>query len=571
MSAERRLYELWMKKTTADAPAQAELTAIAEDTGEINDRFYRDLAFGTAGLRGILGMGNNRMNRYVVGRAAQGLARYIGASANDPSAAVAYDSRNYSKEFARHTACVLAANGVKVYLFRELMPTPALSYAVRELGCDTGVVITASHNPAAYNGFKAYGPDGCQIGPEQADAVQKEILTTDLFDGVAALDFSDALTHKKIEYIPDSFVEQFQRRVLEEALEPQVCAQAGLKLVYTPLNGAGRRCVTAVLRMAGVKNITVVPEQEHPDGDFPTCPTPNPETPAAMELGLALGRELDSDLLLATDPDCDRVSVAARDSKRGDFRILSGNELGILLLDYICKTRARLGTMPQKPVAVRSLVSSRMADIIAEAYGAEMRVVLTGFKFIGEVIATLEGEGRGESFLFGFEESCGYLSGPYARDKDAVGASLLAAEMASALKLQGKTLIDALEELYRRFGVWSSVVDNFAFAGAAGMEKMESIMRSLRDAPPASLAGDTVERALDYAAGTEITPAGLSPAPLPKADMIELVLAGGNSVIVRPSGTEPKIKVYYTITGKTRADVAATVKRYRAAGLVRSE
>lgn len=564
MTKEQKLYELWLEQTGDDPEVQKELKAIAGKDEEILDRFYQELSFGTAGLRGVLGMGTNRMNCYVVGRATQGLAGYLQASGvKEPSAAIAYDSRLCSEEFARHTACVFAANGVKVHLYQELMPTPALSYAVRELGCDTGVVITASHNPASYNGYKAYDNQGCQIGQEQADMVQKGILSTDLFTGVKAMDFEEALATGMIQYIPEDFVQQYLDRVLQEALEPEVCKQANLSLVYTPLNGAGNRCVRTVLERVGVTNITIVSEQEHPDGHFPTCPYPNPELRPALELGIALAEEKKADLLLATDPDADRVAVAVR--HQGEYRITTGNELGILLLEYICKTRAKLGKLPDSPVAVRSLVSSRMTDAVAAHYGVEMRRVLTGFKYVGETIAQLEAENRGDSFIFAFEESCGYLSAGYVRDKDAIDASMLAVEMASAYKLEGKTLIDALEELYERFGFWRTEVDSFTFEGASGMQAMKDIMESLRENPPSQIGGHEVTEMLDYQRGEKIVAGSRSKEPLPQTNMIELRLKGDHSVIVRPSGTEPKIKVYYTLIADSHQATKAILDECRSA------
>ena len=564
MTQERKLYELWVEKTVGDEEAQRDLRAVAEDDAEISERFYRDLNFGTAGLRGIMGMGINRMNCYVVGRAAQGLAQYLrGLGIARPSAAIAYDSRLCSEQFARHAACVLAANGVKAYIYAELMPTPALSYAVRELGCDAGINITASHNPAAYNGFKAYDSSGCQIGPQVADAVQKSIAQTDIFSQVEYMDFDKGVEQGWIEPIPDSFVEQYLDRVFAEALQPGICAGAGLSMVFTPLNGAGNRCVRAMLGRLGIKDVHIVPEQEKPDGNFPTCSYPNPEIRSALELGLLLCAEKGADILIATDPDADRLGVAVLHG--GEYRILSGNELGILLLDYICRTRQKLGKMPREPVAVRSLVSSRMADLVASHYGAEMRAVLTGFKFIGEVIAGLEEQGRADSFIFGFEESCGYLSGGYVRDKDAVNAALLVAEMACECKLEGKTLIDVLDGLYSQFGVWKSDVDNFAFEGAQGMKTMASIMETLRENPPIKIGEDTVGQVFDYGHGEKIAAGAREKTLLPKTDMIEIRLENGNCVIVRPSGTEPKLKIYYAINGSDHESVEAVAAVYRAA------
>jgi phosphoglucomutase len=565
MTREEKIYRLWLEKTKKDPKAQQELADIQKNPEEIKDRFYRELSFGTAGLRGILGMGTNRMNCYVVGRATQGLAQYLlGTGVTHPSAAIAYDSRHCSQEFAHHAACVFAANGVKVYLYRELMPTPALSFAVRELGCDTGVVITASHNPAAYNGFKAYDPTGCQIGTEIADRVQKEILSTDLFDGVRYLEFDQAMEKGLIEWISDSLVEQYLDRIYGRSLQPRVCSEAGLKLVYTPLNGAGNKAVRHTLHRLGIEDVIVVPQQEHPDGNFPTCPYPNPESHDALKLGLRLCEETGADLLLATDPDCDRVATAVR--HQGEYRILTGNELGILMLDYLCRTRQKLGRMPEHPVAIRSVVSSAMADKVAASYGVELYKVLTGFKHVGEVLAQLETENQIDRFIFAFEESCGYLTSPFVRDKDGVDASLLVAEMACAAKVEGMTLVDWLEELYAKHGVWRSDVDNFVFEGASGMEAMAEIMERLRNVPPAEIAGDPVVSVLDYQTGREITDGQSREVELPSTNMIELKLKNKNTILIRPSGTEPKIKVYYTVAAQSHPQAADMAQRYRKAG-----
>jgi len=562
MSKERRLYELWLKNTADDPQAQEDLRAIAEDNEEIGDRFYQELSFGTAGLRGIMGMGLGRMNCYTVGWATQGFAEYLyRMGVKNPTTAIAYDSRNCSEQFARYSAGIFAANGVKVYIYKELMPTPALSYAVRELGCDAGVNITASHNPAAYNGFKAYDSSGCQIGPETADIVQQSILSTDIFSGVKQMDFDTGLARGLIKFIPDSFVEQYIDCVFRQALQPQICKYAGLSLVFTPLHGAGNRCVRAVFGRLGIEQVHIVSEQEHPDGNFPTCSYPNPEDKAALKLGLDLCAKKNADLLIATDPDCDRLGAAVLHN--GEYRILNGNEVGILLLDYICKTRQKLGTMPTDPVAVRTFVSSRMADVLAAHYGVDMRTVPTGFKFIGEVITELEGQGKADSFIFGFEESCGYLSGSYVRDKDAVNAALLLAEMACAYKIVGKTTIDVLDELDARFGVWRSEVESFTFEGQRGMETMSGIMERLRESPPVQIAADQVIEVLDYNRGEKLSGGVRQKANLPKANMIELRLEDGNCVIVRPSGTEPKLKIYYTITGKDHKCVEQKLRDYK--------
>jgi len=563
MTRERELYNRWKSRLEGDALFSSQLAAIEGDDGEILDRFYCDLSFGTAGLRGVLGLGTNRMNIFTVRRATQGLAEYLLASCDAPSAAIAYDSRIQSDEFARETACVLAAHGIKVHLYQELMPTPALSYAVRQLGCQAGVVITASHNPAKYNGYKAYGPDGCQIGPEVADAVLENIGRLDYFDGIRHMAFDEALAQGLIRYIPENFVQQYISRVCEESLNPAASAKAGLNLVYTPLNGAGKRCVLTALEKMGVTNVTVVPEQAEPDGNFPTCPYPNPEMRETLGLGIALCQKTGADLLLATDPDADRVAVAIRDG--GGYRILTGNEVGVLLLDYIASTRHAAGTLPENPVTVKSIVSSKLADAVAGEYGVEMRSVLTGFKFIGEVIAGLEATGEENRFIFGFEESCGYLSGGFVRDKDAVNASVLLVEMASAYKLAGKSLINVLDSIYDKHGIYRNLVSSFAFEGADGMQKMADIMDALRKNPPAQIAGEDVAYRVDYKVSTRWDGEDVTALSLPASDVLEYGVGSGSSFIIRPSGTEPKIKIYYSLVGRTLAEVDSVTPGYKAA------
>ncbi len=544
-------YERWLSTPLADQSLKTELESIAGDEKEIFERFYTDLDFGTAGLRGVLGAGTNRMNIYTVGRATQGLADTLKKNYEAPSAAVAYDSRINSELFAKETAAVLAANGVKTYLYGELMPTPALSFAVRELGCSAGVNITASHNPAKYNGYKAYDDTGCQLGPDMADAVMENIKKADIFTGVKRISFEEGLKCGLIEIISEELVQKFLNRVLEEQVNPGLCKEAGLKLVYTPLNGAGRRCVLTVLDRIGITDVTVVPQQELPDGNFPTCPYPNPEIHEALELGLALTEKLGADLLLATDPDCDRVGTAVL--QNGKPRLISGNEMGVLLIDYIARSKIANGTMPQHPVVVKSLVSTTMADAVAEQYGIEIRNVLTGFKFIGEQIAQLEKAGEAHRFLLGFEESYGYLSSGYVRDKDAVVGSLLICEMAAWYKKQGKTLGEAMDDLYTKFGRYLNKVDSYTFEGADGMTKMQNIMESLRENAPKAFGGHSVVSALDYKTA-KIEVGGVE---LPPANVLEYGLGAVGSVIVRPSGTEPKLKIYYSLKGADLAEAEA--------------
>lgn len=561
MSREQELYQAWLDNTKDNEIFAIELKGIEGNDAEIKDRFYRDLDFGTAGLRGVLGLGTNRMNVYTVGRATQGLADYLLASGIEkPTVAIAYDSRINSALFARETAAIFAANGIKTYIYDELMPTPALSFAVRNLHCDAGVVITASHNPAKYNGYKAYGSDGCQIGPETADVVLENIGKTDIFTGVKRIDFETGLANGMIEFIPESFVQKYIDRVFEEAINPEICAGSDLKLVYTPLNGAGNRCVRTIIKKLGVTDITVVPEQEKPDGNFPTCSYPNPETREALELGFQLCKKTGADMLLATDPDADRVAVAVKTGD--DYQILTGNEVGVLLLDYVASARIAKGTMPKNPVAVKSLVSTKLADAVAAEYGTELVNVLTGFKFIGEVILGLEQKNEENRFIFGFEESCGYLSGGYVRDKDAVNASMLLVEMACAYKKQNKSLAQRLSEIFDKHGIYYNKVESFAFEGADGMEKMAKIMASLRKTPANEIAGAKVIAYTDYQAGIRTDKNGEKPTGLPKSNVLEYGLDNNCAVIIRPSGTEPKIKIYYSLVGKTQADIKALAELY---------
>lgn len=528
--------ELWLEKAVDDPDLAGELSGVRADREEVSDRFYRDLAFGTGGLRGVIGAGTNRMNIYTVRRATQGLADYLNASGLPKSAAIAYDSRVRGERFARETARVLAANGITAYLYPRLEPTPALSWAVRYYGCGAGVCVTASHNPARYNGYKVYGADGCQITPEAADKVLAAIEGTDCFDGVKLTDFDAALAAGTVRYIDDRCLDDFVDAVL--ALRPGNDV-SGLKLVYTPLNGSGLECVRKLLAKMGVKRLTVVPAQEKPDGHFPTCPYPNPEIREAMEEGLRLCDAVKPDLLLGTDPDCDRMGAAVPDGE-GSYRLLSGNEMGVLLLDYLCRTRISRSTMPENPVAVTTIVSTDMAAAVAAEYGVELRRTLTGFKYIGEQIGLLEAEGHKERYIFGFEESYGYLSGAHVRDKDAVNAVMLACECAAWYAGRGMTLLDAMNALYEKFGFYRNGLVSIAFEGQNGMKAMEEVMTSLRADPPAEVSGLAVTGRTDYLRDNT----GLIP-----SDVLELHLAGGAKLIVRPSGTEPKLKLYLSVKG----------------------
>ena len=563
MSNEQMELRRWLQEVT-DPELAAELLAIRNEEKEVHERFYRSLEFGTGGLRGELGAGTNRMNLYTVRQATQGFAAYLLSQNAAPSVAISYDSRHKSELFARETARVMAASGIKVYLYRQLMPTPALSFAVLDRRCDGGVMITASHNPARYNGYKAYAGDGAQISGEIAAAVSAAIEKTDIFRDVRLMDFEEALASGAIEYIDDALIERYYAAVAAQALRPELAKTAGLRLVYTPLNGAGLRPVLTVLGRMGHTDITVVPEQEQPDGDFPTCPYPNPEILEAMQLGLTLAEQRGADLLLATDPDSDRVGTAVL--HRGKPRLISGNEMGVLLLDYLCRTRLELGRMPQNPVAVRSIVSTTMADAAAAHYGVEMRQVLTGFKYIGEQIAHLEAEGHPERFLFGFEESYGYLAGGYVRDKDAVVASMLICEMAAWYKSRGKNLGEAMDDLYAQYGAYFNQVDSYTFPGSDGMAQMAALMQQLREAPLTALAGRPVTGHTDYQAGVRCEEGeGETPTGLPSANVMEFRFGTEGSVVVRPSGTEPKLKLYYSLRAADRAAAEQAYAGIRAA------
>lgn len=536
-------YERWLAAELEDKDLKPELLSIQGIDAEIQDRFAVELEFGTAGLRGVLGAGTNRMNIYMVRKATQGLANYLNKQGGKKSVAISYDSRIKSDVFAREAARVLAGNGVKAYLYKELMPVPALSFATRYLHCDAGIMVTASHNPAKYNGYKAYGPDGCQMTSEAADAVYAEMQATDIFAGIRLADFDAALEQGGIEYIGQDTIEALYENIKAQSVRPGLCKTAGLKLVYSPLNGSGLVPVTRVLGDIGITDITIVPEQQYPDGNFPTCPYPNPEIREALALGLALAEKSGADLMLATDPDADRVGIAVR-CKDGSYQLLSGNEVGVLLLDYICKGRTENGTMPKAPVCVKSIVSTPLADVVAAHYGVECRNVLTGFKWIGDQIAGLEAAGEVERFIFGFEESYGYLSGAHVRDKDAVNATLLVCEAAAWYAQQGKTLLDAIEALYKEFGYYRNALCSFAFEGESGMHTMQNLMKNLRANTPAEIAGYKVDSAVDY--DTDGT-------GLPRANVLEYHLAGGHKLMVRPSGTEPKIKVYLSAVGESEA------------------
>ncbi len=550
---EMEAYKLWTRTELEDADLNAELAAVAGDTEAIKDRFYRDLEFGTGGLRGVIGAGTNRMNIYTIRKATQGLADYLNEESTAPSVAISYDSRIKSDVFAREAAGVLAANGIKAYIYPQLMPTPCLSFAVRELKCDAGIMVTASHNPAKYNGYKVYGPDGCQLTIDAADRVLSLINKIDIFQGVKTLPFEKALEEGSVEYIKPEVEEKFLDHVQSESLDTEACKKAGLKVVYTPLNGTGNIPVRKILKRVGIEDIVIVPEQENPDGTFRTCPFPNPEIEEAMRLGLALCEKEKPDLLLATDPDCDRVGIAVPD-KEGRYVLITGNEVGALLIEYICKQRTASGKMPKDPIAVKTIVTTELAAKIAADYGVRVIDVLTGFKFIGEQIHYLEEKGEESRYIFGFEESYGYLSGTYVRDKDAVNASMLICEMAAHYKLEGVSILDALNAIYEKYGIYIHQQQSFTCEGASGMEQMKQIMTSLRTNPPKELAGLKVTAFSDYLASKtlDLANGGETVIDLPKSDVLSFFLENGASVVLRPSGTEPKIKAYYTAIDPSR-------------------
>ena len=549
-------YQRWLAADLEDTDLRPELVSIQGIDEEIKDRFAVSLAFGTAGLRGVLGAGTNRMNIYVVRQATQGLANWVKTQGGTQTVAISYDSRIKSDVFARETAGVLAANGIHVRIYKALMPVPALSFATRYYHCNAGVMVTASHNPSKYNGYKAYGPDGCQLTDEAAAVVYDEIQSIDVLHGAKTMSFEEGLASGMIQYVEDACYEALYDAIKSRSVRPGLCKTAGLKLVYSPLNGSGLVPVLRVLGDIGITDITVVPEQKDPDGHFPTCPYPNPEIREALALGLTLAEQTGADLMLATDPDADRVGIAVR-CKDGSYELLSGNEVGVLLLDYICKGRIENGTMPKNPVCVKSIVSTPLADRVAEHYGVECRNVLTGFKWIGDQIAKLEAAGEVERFIFGFEESYGYLAGSYVRDKDAVVGSMLICEMAAYYRSIGSSIKEELERIYAEYGRYLNKVHSYEFPGLSGMETMAGIMAKLRAEPPKEFAGYAVEKVADYKKPEETG--------LPAANVLIYTLAGGATVVVRPSGTEPKIKTYFTTRGKDLAEAEAQEKALAAA------
>ena len=549
-------YKLWCQKATIDPDLVAELKSIEGNDEAISDAFYKDLEFGTGGLRGVIGAGTNRMNVYTVGKATQGLADYVNSVTKNGKVAIAYDSRIKSDVFARDAAAILAANGIKVYIYKELMPTPMLSFAVRHLSCDAGIVVTASHNPSKYNGYKAYGNDGCQLGLEAADYVLSVMNSVDIFEGVRRVDFDAALAEGKIEYIGEDVIEAYLAAVEDRRVNRDI-DMSKLNVVYTPLHGSGNKPVRAILSKIGASNVTVVSEQELPDGNFPTAPYPNPEIRQAFECALKLAETVKPDLLLATDPDADRVGIAIPNGE--EYRLFTGNEVGALLLEYILKCRKANGTLPANPVAVKTIVTSDVCLKIAEDYGCELRDVLTGFKFIGEQIGLLEAAGEPERYVFGFEESYGYLAGTYVRDKDAVIAAMLICEMVAYYKQEGKNLIEVLSDLYDKYGYYYCSQKSFTCEGQAGMKQIADIMERLATNPPSEIGGLKVARFdnLNKAESLDIASGKITAIDLPKSNVLCFYLEDGSSLIVRPSGTEPKIKLYLSAVGATDADALA--------------
>ncbi len=546
-----RDFSVWLEKAIEDPDLTEELLSIQGNEDEIMDRFYRELAFGTGGLRGVIGAGENRMNIYTVRRATQGLADYLNAKCSAPSVAISFDSRIKSDLFAKEAARVLAGNGIRVHIFDTLQPTPVLSFAVRYFKCDGGLMLTASHNPAKYNGYKCYGADGCQMTDFDAGEVTKFISKVRIFDDVKLADFSSEL----ISHMGGDVLEAFYDAIMARRVYPGICAESGLKLVYTPLNGTGNVPVREILSRLGLNDVTVVKEQEMPDGNFPTVPYPNPEIPDVFVIGKELAASVDADMILATDPDCDRLGIAVRDSD-GSYKLMTGNEVGCLLLNYVLEGRTEMGTLPKDPVAVTTIVSSEMSGPIADKYGCEVRRVLTGFKYIGEQIGFLEAEGHEERFVFGFEESYGYMAGGYVRDKDGVVASMLICEAAAYYKSKGLTLLEQMQKLYDEFGAYRDKLINTVFEGAAGMTAMAELMASIRREPPTSFGPLNIVSFADYKnkVKTNLIDGSKQELTLPSSNVLAFVLEDGSDIIIRPSGTEPKIKVYILARAETVAE-----------------
>lgn len=561
MDKSMELYRTWCEKAR-DESVKASLNELCGNEAEIYECFYKSLEFGTAGLRGILGAGTNRMNVYTVGQATQGLSDYVNSSFENPSVVIGYDSRIKSDEFAKETARVAAANGLKVYLFPELIPTPVVSFAVRELKCSTGVIITASHNPSKYNGYKCYDANGYQMTDDAASKVYGFINKTDIFADVKRVDFDEALANGTIEYVSQDLIEKFLTLIQAQSITA-VDEDCALKVIYTPLNGAGNKLVREILKRIGIKNVKVVPEQELPDGNFPTCVYPNPEVRQAYECAIAMTKDYPADILLATDPDCDRVGVAVRD--KGEYRLITGNEMGAILLYYILSQRTANGAMPKNPLAIKSIVSTNMFNAVGESFGCEIVELMTGFKYIGEYITALESKGEADRFVIGYEESYGYLAGVHARDKDAVVASMLICEMAAFYNKQGKSLADVLSDIHSQFGIFLNQVDNFTFEGSQGMAKMAQLMEELRASAPDEIAGLKVTKRFDYKLSecVDCVSGEKSAITLPKSNVLLYKMGDCAEIIIRPSGTEPKIKAYITAHADTMEKAVETREALR--------
>ena len=553
-------YNLWLEKAKEDPDLIEDLKSIEKNKDEIYDRFYMDLTFGTAGLRGVLAAGSNRMNIYTVRKATKGLADYLNKNYKNPSVAISYDSRKKSDLFARETAKVLAANNIKVYIVKELSPVPFLSFSVRFLKAQAGVMITASHNPSQYNGYKCFGEDGCQLTEHAANEVYNFIESNDIFN-IEVEDFNKAIAESKISYIEDNVKEEYLKAVYKQSINKDVCKNANLKVVYTPLNGAGNKFVRSILDKVGVKNVSIVEEQEYPDGNFPTCKYPNPEVKEALDLAIKKAKKEDADLVIATDPDSDRIGIAVKDN--GEFKLITGNEVGIMLLEYILSQKKNNNTLNKRPFAVKTIVSTDLANKIAENYNCELKEVLTGFKYIGEQILNLEKKNEEDRFIFGFEESYGYLAGTYVRDKDGVVAAMLICEMASFFKTQNKTLVEYLNSLYQKYGFYKNTLLNFNFTGTAVLDKMKNIMSEIRSNPLKEIAGYKVLKLADYSISKKINLKTKEEThiDLPKSNVISYYLENDNKVIIRPSGTEPKIKIYITAVGKSMKEATEITEK----------
>lgn len=554
------LYSLWLKEAVLDPDLKTELESIKGNEDEILDRFYKNLEFGTGGLRGVIGAGTNRLNVYTVSQATQGLANYLNKNFKEPSVAIAYDSRIKSDKFAEAAAGVLAANGIKVYIYPELMPTPMLSFAVRRLHCSSGIVITASHNPSKYNGYKCYDSRGFQMTDEAAAETYEYIKNVDVFTGVKRMDFDDALAEDMVDFIEDWVKDEFTEAVLSKSLNKKLVASSGIKVLYTPLHGTGNKPVRRVLKKLGVKELEVVKTQEKPDGTFTTCPYPNPEIRQVFEEGLKETENFKADLIIATDPDCDRVGIAVLDG--GEYKLMTGNEVGAMLSEYLLSTLKARGELPEKPVLIKTIVTTPLIKDIANVYGAEVYDLLTGFKYIGECITELEEKGEADRYVLGMEESYGYLAGTHVRDKDGVVAAMLVTEMAAFCKTEGKTLWQYMESIYEKYGYYFNELDNYAFEGASGMKKMADMMENLRNNVPAEISGSKVVWVGDYKKGTtlDLVSGASGKTGLPSSNVLSYRCENGSTAIVRPSGTEPKIKIYITAKESSREKAAAEVK-----------